>query len=93
MIALRRTAVIISRGRTRHPAAKKKETPSHRTHGALCTTAMPTPALSGLFLYQRNGGSSPIHIFSVVTLATMTLGLFAIRRSIHRRRPADLVSH
>lgn len=72
---------------------RMKGTPSHRALGALYITSMLTVAVSGLFIYELNGGLSPIHIFSVITFVTISMGLLAIRRYIRQRQPETLVSH
>lgn len=93
VISLHTIAAVISL--TAGPAIflRMKGTPSHRALGALYIASMLTVAVSGLFIYELNGGLSPIHIFSVITFATISMGLLAIRRYIRQRQPEALVSH
>lgn len=60
----------------------------HRTLGRIWGGMMVTTAVSSFWL-QENGGLSFIHVFSVITLVSIPLGVFWIRRgNLERHRRA-----
>ncbi|HZF94482.1 MAG TPA: DUF2306 domain-containing protein [Allosphingosinicella sp.] len=67
---------------------KRKGGAVHRLLGRVWGAMMVTTAISSFWL-QENGGLSFIHIFSVITLVSIPIGIFWIRRGdLERHRRA-----
>ena len=70
-----------------------KGTPHHRAIGWVWLIAMLLVAVSSMFIHELNrsgrfGGFSPIHVLSLITIASLIAGVVAIRRGdreTHRR--------
>lgn len=59
-------------------ASMPKGTPRHRALGRLAAIAMLVTALTSFFIFGQNGWS-PIHALSLVTLVSLSSGLWFIR--------------
>ena len=62
-----------------------KGTPNHRVVGWIWVSAMLIVAASSMFIHELNrsgrfGGFSPIHVLSLITIASLIAGVVSIRR-------------
>lgn len=58
----------------------KKGTALHKALGRIWATLMMTTAITSFWLTGLTGGIGPIHIFSVVTLVSIPLAIYHIRK-------------
>ncbi|KJV08981.1 hypothetical protein VZ95_14305 [Elstera litoralis] len=65
----------------------------HRRLGILSAFGLFVTGATGLMLYGLTGGFNFLHILSLVTLVSVSFGLFALVRWRRTRNPAWLIAH
>lgn len=65
----------------------------HRRLGILSAFGLFVTGATGLFLFGLTGGFNFLHILSLVTLVSVSAGLYALARWRQTRNPAWLVTH
>lgn len=58
----------------------RKGTPRHRLLGRIAAAGMATAAITSYWIRPASGGFSWIHLLSILTLVSLTIGLIARRR-------------